>query len=46
MSKKDFDMSQLVSGLTGEQEENNENRTHTVKRKRAIPPPRATSVSR
>ena len=36
MSKKDFDMSQLVSGLTGEQEEKNENRTQTVKRKKPM----------
>ena len=36
MSKKDFDMSQLVSGLTGEQEEKNENRPQTVKRKRPM----------
>ena len=36
MSKKDFDMSQLVSGLTGDQEEKNENRTQTVKRKKPM----------
>ena len=34
MSKKDFDMSQLVSGLTGEQEE--KNGTQTVKRKKPM----------
>lgn len=36
MNKKEFDMSQLVSGLTGEQEEKNENRTQTVKRKKPM----------
>lgn len=35
MSKKDFDMSQLVSGLTGEQEEKNENRRSDGKAQKA-----------
>ena len=36
MNKKEFDMSQLVNGLTGEQESESqtERRTQTVKRKK------------
>lgn len=36
MSKKEFDMSSLVSGLTGESEEQSETRTQTTKRKKPM----------